>query len=51
MRIFKSLSNGRYESNLKSMIFKLIIEQSNLGTHYEIALRLIPQNLTNEKST
>ena len=33
------------------VIFNLIIQDSSLDTHYEIALRWMPQNLTNEKST
>ena len=33
------------------MIFKLIIQNSSFGTHYEIALCWMPQNLTIEKST
>ena len=37
--------------NFKSIIFKLIIQNSSLGTRCEIADRWMPQNLTNEKST
>ena len=33
------------------MIFKLIIQNSSLGTHCEIAYRWMPHNLTNEKPT
>ena len=45
-----SLAPGRCGSNFKSIIFKLIIQNSNLGTFCEIALRWIPQNFINEKS-
>ena len=45
-----SLAPGRCGNNLKSIIFKLIIQNnSSLGTHCETALRWMPQNLTNEK--
>ena len=37
--------------DFKSIIFKLIIQNSISGTCCEIALRQIPQYLTNEKST
>ena len=33
------------------IIFKLIIQNSSLGAHCGIAVRWMPQNLTNEKST
>ena len=33
------------------ILLKLIISHSSLGTHCEIALRWMPQGLTNEKST
>ena len=48
------LAPGRCENNFKSKIFKLYhvyIKNSSLGTHCEIALRWMPQNLINEKST
>ena len=44
-----SLVPGQCGSKFKSMIFKLIIKNSSLATHYEIVLRWIPQNLTDEK--
>ena len=47
---FNTLNPGRFVSNFKSFIFKPILNNS-LGTHCDIALRLMPQNLTNEKST
>ena len=51
MPVFDSLAPGRCCNNLKSMIFKLITQNSSLGTHCEISLTWMPQNLTNEKST
>ena len=38
------------DSNFKSILFKLILQIRSLGTTCEIALRWMPQNLTNEKS-
>ena len=47
-----SLAPGKCSINFKSIIFKLTIQKSSLGTCCEIALRRrMPQNLTNEKST
>ena len=46
-----SWASQRRESIFKSMIFKHMIWNSDLGTHCEIALRWMPQNLTNKKST
>ena len=42
---------GRCGSNIKNMISKFIIQNSSLGTHYEIVLRKMPENFTDEKST
>ena len=36
---------------VKSIIFKFIIKNSSSETQYEIGLRWMPENLTNEKST
>ena len=47
---FNSLAPERCGSNLKSIIFKLIM-QNSLGTCCEIALGWTQQYLTNEKST
>ena len=44
-----SLDPGRCRTCLKSIIFKLIIENSNLSTHSEIVVRRMLQNLINEK--
>ena len=43
-------SLGRCGCNFDSMIYKLIIHKSSLGTQCEIDFRWMPQNLTNEKS-
>ena len=47
-RILNSLAPG---SNLKSIIFKFIIQNYSLGTYSWITLRWMPQNIINEKST
>ena len=49
LSVVNSLAPGRYGSNFTSKISKFII-QNRLATFHEIALRWIPQNLTNEKS-
>ena len=46
-----SLETWRYGSNFKCITFKLIIQNRSFGIWCEIALRWIPQNFTNEKST
>ena len=48
---FNSLASGRCGRNFKSIIFKLIIHSSSLGTRCEIAVRWTPQELPSEKST
>ena len=45
------LSPGGCGGKIKSMIFKHIIQNSSLGTHFKIALMWMPQNFTNGKST
>ena len=45
------LAPGRCGSYFKSIIFKLIIQDSSLGNSCEVALRWMPQNLGNEKLT
>ena len=42
---------GRGGSNLKSLTFKLIVQNSSLDNHCKIALKWMPENSTNEKST
>ena len=44
-----SLVPGRCGCNFESIIFKFIMQSSELGSRCEIALRWMPQNLTDEK--
>ena len=46
-----SLVPVRCSNNFKSIIFKLTIQNSTLGTHSKIILRWMPKNLTSERST
>ena len=46
-----SLDRGRFCSDFKSIIFKFIIQNYDLGTHCEIDLVWMPQNLTYGYST
>ena len=46
-----SLAPGRFDSDSKTVFFNIIIQNSSLGTCCEFALRWMPQNLINEKST
>ena len=46
--VSKFLAAERCGSDFKSTLFKIIIQNSSLGTCCEIALRKMPQNLTNE---
>ena len=46
-----SLAPGRPGHNSKSMILKLIMQNTSLGTHCVIALQWMSQKLTDEKST
>ena len=48
--LFNSMAPGSCGSNVVSIIFKLFIRNSILGTRCDIALQWMPQNLTN-KST
>ena len=48
--MMNSLVLVRWGGNFKRVIFKLITQNSSLGTWSEIVLRQMPQNLTNEKS-
>ena len=48
---FNSLSPGRCGNNFKSIDFKLIKQNTRLGSHNEISLSWMKQNLINEKST
>ena len=49
--VLNSLAPGRCLSNLKSTIFKLIILNSSMDIHCEIAFRWMQDYLTNEQST
>ena len=49
--IIKSLAPGKCDSNFGRIIFKFIVQNCSLGTHCQIALRWVPQNLTNDKLT
>ena len=51
LALTNSMAPGRYGNNFKSIVFKLIIQNRSSDTHCEIALKRMPQNLTNEKST
>ena len=48
---FHSWILGRYGSNFKNVIFKVIQNNSNWGTWCEIALRGMPQNTVDDNST
>ena len=48
---FNSLAPGTCGSNFKSIIYKLITQNSSLGIQCKIALGWIPHNLTYENST
>ena len=50
-QLVNSLVPGRCRNNVKNIIFKLLMQNSTLGTQCEIALMWMPQNLTNWKST
>ena len=50
-RWVNSLAPSRWESNFKSVIFKLISQIDISSISYEIALGWIPQHLTDDKST
>ena len=49
--IFNSLAPGRFQFNFRKVIFKLTLVNGGWGISYEIALRWMPQNLTDDKST
>ena len=48
---FNSFAPVKCGCNFESLIFKLVIQNSSLGTRCETALKLMSQNLINEKST
>ena len=45
------LDYGRFQFNFRKVIFKLNLGNSGWGISYEIALRWMPQDLTDDKST
>ena len=45
-----SLAPGRFHSNFRQVIFKLILVNGGWGISYEIALRWMPLDLTDDKS-
>ena len=48
---FNSMAPGRFQFNLRKVIFKLTLVNGGWGISYEIALRWMPQDLTDDKST
>ena len=46
-----SFSPGRFQFNFSKVIFKLTLVSGGWGISYEIALRWMPQDLTDDKST
>ena len=46
-----SLPPGIYGNDFKRIFFRLVIQNNSLGSHREITLRWMTQNLANEKST
>ena len=48
---FNSLAAGRFQFNFRYVIFKLTLVNGGWGTSYEIALRWMPKDLTDDKST
>ena len=50
-KIYNSLASGRFGSDFKNIIFKLIIQKSSWRGHCEITLRWMLHNLTKAKLT
>ena len=48
---FNSLAHGRFQFNIRKVTFKLTLVNGDWGISYEIALRWMPQDLTDDKST
>ena len=46
-----SLAPGRFQFNFRKVIFKLTLVNGGWGISYEITLRWMPQDLTDDKST
>ena len=47
---FNSLAPGRFQFNFRKVIFKLTLVNGGWGISYEIALKWMPQDLTDDKS-
>ena len=45
---FNSLANGRCGRNFENITLKIVVHNSSLGTHYEIALGWMPHNFTDD---
>ena len=45
-----SLTLGRFQFNIRKVIFKLTLVNDSWGISYELALRWMPQGLTDDKS-
>ena len=50
-REVNSLAPGRFQFNTRKVIFKLTLVNGGWGISYEFALRWMPQDLTDDKST
>ena len=48
---FNSLTPGRFQFNFRKVIFRLTLVNGGWGISYEIVLRWMPQDLTDDKST
>ena len=46
-----SFAHGRFQFNFRKVIFKLTLVNDGWGISYEIALRWMPQDVTDDKST
>ena len=49
--LLNSLAPGRFQFNFRQVIFKLTLVNGGWGISYEIALRWMPLDLTDDKST
>ena len=50
-KVVNSLTPGRFQFNFRKVIFKLTLVNGGWGISYEIALRWMPQDFTDDKST
>ena len=48
---FNSLAPGRFQFSFRKVIFKLTLVNGDWGISYEIALKRMPEDLTDDKST